>query len=315
MTHSEPGCPLCGSTDGRELARVAYSDIFRGMEAMVGIRFSADVMSRHAPSREVGCRRCTRCGLDWFQPAVAGDASFYQELSSGRYYETQRWEFHEVAARLDAADAVADFGCGAGAFLRLVRSRVRRAVGVDHSAYAVSALQEAGIEASNLDFADFSQQNAGTFDVVTAFQTLEHVDDVMTLLDPAIRCLRPGGRLFLSVPNRERYAQAELEALDWPPHHLSRWSSRQVPELALRCGLQVVRTVTEPPDLSTGAQYVQGEIERRVQPVLRSAARPAARLARRAVLGSRTHEMLASRGAYERRGVHGHTMLAELAKP
>src|SRR4030095_10099409 len=43
---------------------------------------------------------------------------------------------------------------------------------------------------------------ADAFDVVTSFETVEHVPDASALLHALRRVLRPGGKLVLSTPNR-----------------------------------------------------------------------------------------------------------------
>src|SRR5947199_342155 len=81
---------------------------------------------------------------------------------------------------------------------------------------ALDALRAAGIEGVSTRFADFAAGEAGRFDVVCGFQILEHVRRVGDLMEPAMRCARPGGRIFVSVPNRRRYTRGDLEPLDCP---------------------------------------------------------------------------------------------------
>jgi 2-polyprenyl-3-methyl-5-hydroxy-6-metoxy-1,4-benzoquinol methylase len=98
---------------------------------------------------------------------------------------------------------VLDIACGTGYGLGLLRKRAAFVVGVDidHEA-ATDAKSERGTNAAvllgdgtRLPFA------AESFDVVTSFETLEHLHKRAEFLAELNRVLRMGGRLFLSTPN------------------------------------------------------------------------------------------------------------------
>ena len=73
------------------------------------------------------------------------------------------------------------------------------------------------------------------FDVVCAFQVLEHVADPLAFIAEAKARLNPGGLLFIGVPNRESYVGRLRDfPLDMPPHHVMRWSRRALAALACR---------------------------------------------------------------------------------
>ncbi len=57
-----------------------------------------------------------------------------------------------------------------------------------------------------------------------------------------MRLLRPGGLLLVSVPNRDRWPVREF--MDYPPHHLLRWSARALRAFLRREGLAVERLET-----------------------------------------------------------------------
>lgn len=82
--------------------------------------------------------------------------------------------------------------------------------------------------------------------LVTALQVLEHLADIMPFVEAAYRCVKPGGLLVLSVPNRERRKEPGFGSLDHPPHHLSRWSERQCHLVAEKLAAEMVCVVKEP---------------------------------------------------------------------
>jgi SAM-dependent methyltransferase len=99
--------------------------------------------------------------------------------------------------------AVLDIACGTGYGVGLLRTRAAFVAGVDIDPQAVGeARVECGGNAAvllgngtGLPFAD------GSFDVVTSFETLEHLHERTAFVGELHRVLRPGGRLILSTPN------------------------------------------------------------------------------------------------------------------
>jgi len=231
-------------------------------------------------------------------------------------YEPSRWEFGQVARELKASDSVVDFGCGEGAYLRMVQPLVRRAIGVDHNRAAIERLRQEGVEAEVASFSRFAAEHPGNFDVACAFQILEHLADIGEFMRAITRCVRPGGRIFVSVPNRGRFARDNNEPLDCPPHHVSRWAGAQLPFLADRFGLDLAEVRFEQPDLSHIKLLHRQRIEHRVGGLL---GRPVPHLVSRAyiklMVGPVRYTPLARYSLYSRRGIYGHTMLAQFRVP
>lgn len=309
-------CPLCGCRVGRARTSVRYAEIWQALEADWGATFSEPVRRRHEPLPQTTLIRCDRCGLEYFSPKAPGDQGFYRELMSCIPYTDERWEFEVVDRRLPPGARVVDLGCGGGAFLRRISGRVARAVGLDHNAGAIAELQAAGIEAYDVEFASFAELEPGAFDIVCAFHTLEHLPDAAILMGPVVACARPGGSVFVSVPNRDRFRGPGLEPLDCPPHHVSRWAADHFRFLADRFGLQLVSVAFEEPDLShvrlwrreqAGARFpVLGKLDARV-PVLDAYARIAVR-----PFG---HARAARAGRYTALGLFGQSMIGEFRVP
>ncbi len=292
---------------------VDYSDIWAALERKWSPTFAAEVVSRHTPAPHTDLRECAGCGLRYFAPSVAGDRDFYEQLMSAARYEEDRWEFDQVTTRLRPHDAVLDVGCGRGAFLRRIASSARRVVGLDANRPAISELTELGIEAHAIPIAEFANREPNAFDAVCAFQTLEHLANVDELIEPAVRCMRRGGRLFLSLPNRDRAWREPFEPFDFPPHHVSRWDGAQFVVLARRYRLQLRAVEYEPPGITTFRRLRSARVRSRLSRVMgpRYAGLVARVYARALIHPGRCARAVAS-GEPERRGVHGHTMLAEL---
>jgi len=99
-----------------------------------------------------------------------------------------------------APGMLVDVGCGGGAFLGLCRERGWRAIGYDPSAQAVAYAREHGLEAYAEKWPPCSLPDESA-DAVTFINVLDHLRDPFVVLLEAWRILRPGGVLYIRVPN------------------------------------------------------------------------------------------------------------------
>jgi SAM-dependent methyltransferase len=113
---------------------------------------------------------------------------------------------YEWAARRVAGKVVLDAACGTGFGIRvLAAARAAWVVGVDIDAPVVrGALQNGNGEHANCLVASIPRLpfRPRTFDVVTSFETLEHVQDGRGCLLEFRRVLKDDGVLLCSTPNR-----------------------------------------------------------------------------------------------------------------
>ena len=99
----------------------------------------------------------------------------------------------------DRRPRILDVGCGTGANL-LMLSQFGDAEGVDISEDALEFCRERGLANVKLGAAEKLPYDDGTFDLVTALDVVEHLDDDLSGLSEMRRVLRPGGRVLLFVP-------------------------------------------------------------------------------------------------------------------
>ena len=240
-------CPLCGCRSSMVVESIPYSSIWAELEQQLGLTTPADLRRRFTPAPDAVLFTCSSCGLEYFSPHNQGDAAFYAFLTSAEagYYTNRRWEYSVAEKLLNSGDSLLDIGCGDGAFLKQVAPRVDRAVGVDQNPEGIRDLAEAGIEARCTDLAVFATENAASFNVVCAFQLLEHLPRVDAFAAAARRCVAPGGLLLVSVPNNDRLRLNPLDPLDCPPHHVSRWRPAQLREFARSFQFDLVDVICE----------------------------------------------------------------------
>ena len=99
----------------------------------------------------------------------------------------------------DRRPRILDVGCGTGANL-IMLSKYGDAEGVDISEDALAFCRERGLDKVRLGAGEALPYEDATFDLVTAFDVVEHMDDDLAGLSEMYRVLRPGGRVLLFVP-------------------------------------------------------------------------------------------------------------------
>ncbi|WP_404474858.1 bifunctional 2-polyprenyl-6-hydroxyphenol methylase/3-demethylubiquinol 3-O-methyltransferase UbiG [Vreelandella venusta] len=160
----------------------------------------------------------------------AAEVAKFEALAS-RWWDPQS-EFkplHEInPLRLDFIDAraglagkrVLDVGCGGGILSESMAHRGAKVTGIDlgEAPLGVARLhaEESGVEIDyrNISVEALADQQAGSFDIVTCMEMLEHVPDPASVIQACSRLVRPGGYVFFSTLNRtpKSYAFAILGA-------------------------------------------------------------------------------------------------------
>ncbi len=137
---------------------------------------------------------------------------------------------------------VLDVGAGSGKFVRHLRARGIEAVGVEPSA----ALFEhflAGDSAFACDtLGRYLRATPRQFDIVTAFDVIEHVANPMEFIEHVAAALKPGGAFFVSTPDVDSVAARTFRKW-WHfyyPYHLSYFSPKTLEAAAKRHGLALV---------------------------------------------------------------------------
>jgi len=102
-------------------------------------------------------------------------------------------------ALANAKPRILDVGCGTGANLKMLAA-YGSAEGVDISPQAVDFCRERGLDSVKLGAIEHLPYESGSFELVTALDVVEHLDDDVAGLREMRRVLRRDGRVLLFVP-------------------------------------------------------------------------------------------------------------------
>jgi SAM-dependent methyltransferase len=235
-------CPLCGAAAGREFLRAAGDG-----------------------DHEYKLDRCDRCGLVYLNPRPdeTSIAPFYPPEYGPYQPPTRRRDrpLRRLRARLGLrgerslsdripvrpGGVLLDYGCGSGWFAAQMRDRGWDAFGMDVSPYSVAAARwHFGLRAvrGTLPHPDVQP---GSLDAVTLRAVLEHVHDPRGLARAVFEALRPGGWLFVSVPNLSGWGFRQFgrawSQLDLP-RHLSHFTPDTLRRLIEGAGFVVAAVET-----------------------------------------------------------------------
>lgn len=134
-----------------------------------------------------------------------------------------------------------DIGCGTGAFLHQMKTAGWNITGLEPDDTArANALSLYGIHA--LPSHELYQLPAGSYDAITLWHVLEHVHQLNAYIKTIQQLLKPGGTLFIAVPNYTS-ADAAHYGKYWAaydvPRHLYHFSPQSMKTLLRNYGLQV----------------------------------------------------------------------------
>ena len=232
-------CPSCGNAD------------------LVHVFNVEDFTVSHEKFEILECKNCT---LRFTQGVPAED-------QIGRYYQSEQYishtdsnkglfnkiyqlvRSHALRSKRNLVENFSstksghmlDYGCGTGAFLNEMKLNGWNAMGIEPDAGAMDkakALTGAEVKPPSA----LAELKAGSFDAITLWHVLEHVHSLHATIDKLKDALKPGGYLFVAVPNYTSYdatVYKEYWAAYDVPRHLYHFSPESMKQLMLLHGLKL----------------------------------------------------------------------------
>ena len=135
-----------------------------------------------------------------------------------------------------------DIGCGVGDFLLGVQAKGWQITGIEPSDDAKKIAQQR-LGFRPMDPSESKNLADGSFDVITLWHVLEHIDDLKSQLSELYRLLKPEGRLIIALPNYQsfdcQYYKDKWAAWD-VPRHLNHFSQDTLRSILTESGFQYI---------------------------------------------------------------------------
>lgn len=221
-------------------------------------RETADIGSVRSEFSQVDFlfRQCQACGLSFVaNPRIDYGALYDAEYYRGRGADTfvnyidemenprtvREYEWRGITRSVRGLCGSAnvkwlDFGCGLGGLVRHAKKAgFENIYGFDEG-YSAQWAADAGMPLLDKDAL---AEHAGTFDVITAIEVIEHVTDPLGLMQQIATLLKPGGIFFLTTGNAEPHRDSLTRwSYVHPDVHVAYFEPRTLTELYHRVGLE-----------------------------------------------------------------------------
>lgn len=246
-------------------------------------------------------RRCAACGLGWASPRLSADGlvamyaddSYWSSRSPKTlgygdyraqeelYLKTFRKRFTLALRDGPSGGRALDVGCAAGFCMQVMRELGFEAHGVEVSGTIAShAIDHFGFNTVHVGTLESAHFEPRSFDLITAWDVIEHVVDPRALLRTARELLKPDGLLVVETQNIDS-AFARLLGRRWHHYkhaeHIYHFTPPTLRTLLRSAGFDVRALTPRYAGKYVSLEFIAERAER-VHPVLSRALRPPSRL-------------------------------------
>ena len=204
--------------------------------------------------------QCLSCGLLYTMPRPTKE-------KIGAYYKSEEYYSHQenkkgfipriyeavkkvnlktkykLATKGMETGKMLDIGCGVGDYIHFAEEHGWKCMGVEPSEEAKTIAQKR-IKGKIINSEELENIPDETFDVITMWHVLEHIDDLKWQLTQLQRLVKKDGRIVIAVPNYKSYdAQyyKELWAAYDVPRHLNHFSKPTIVKIFNSSGLKLMK--------------------------------------------------------------------------
>jgi len=231
-------CVFCQSQKTKFLGNLPFSKL-KEIWLYAGLN-----IEKYFNEIDFSLNECDDCGISFFLPVKEGSSQFYSFLSRKNYYWFS-WDYKEILKHVLNYNikSILDYGCGPGLFLKKLPKDILK-TGID---FNTKEIGEKNLKIIKSGLLDFSMKEK--FDAITCVQVLEHLREPAKHIEKILGLLDNNGFLFISVPNRGGVLsriENRGKPLDFPPHHLTRWSKKTLEKIAEIYNLKIISIIEEP---------------------------------------------------------------------
>lgn len=165
-----------------------------------------------------------------------------------------------VLLEIDAGGSFVEVGCGGGGAGGVLAKEFDY-VGYepDAQSFVVARRRLTGIRKSQVFNAVLPDVPSDSFDLLGAFEVLEHVEEDTSALASWVRWLRPGGYAVVSVPaHPQRYGPSDASV-----GHFRRYTRQSITDLLIEAGLVDVKVAIYGFPLGYGLEWVRNMVASR----------------------------------------------------
>ena len=204
---------------------------------------------------------CKSCGLLYTEPRP-------NKNEIGKYYQSDNYYSHKenkkgfipkiyetvksinlkkkykLATKEMPKGKVLDIGCGVGDFLQIMEKQGWETMGIEPSEEAAE-IAKSRLKNKILKPEDIHQLQDQSFDLITMWHVLEHVDNLKEEIQHIERLLKTKGRLVLALPNFKSY-DAQFYNTKWAaydvPRHLNHFCKESLVKIFKNSKLRCIET-------------------------------------------------------------------------
>ncbi len=203
---------------------------------------------------------CLNCGLLYTMPRPDKDkiGDYYkseeyyshQENKKGfipkvyeRVKKTNLKHKYQLASKGINVGTLLDIGCGVGDFLHTAETHGWDCIGVEPSEDA-KAIAQKRMKGKIISSEELETLSDGSFDLITMWHVLEHVDDLKWQIAQLQRLVKSSGRVVIALPNYKSYDgqyYKELWAAYDVPRHLNHFNRNTLAKMFKTSGLELIK--------------------------------------------------------------------------
>lgn len=236
--------PLCNNTEVSLIQSYSSKELVDGWMKAYGI----DISNELKDIDNIKKYRCSTSGLIFYLPkGCTGSWELYKSLGKiDWYYQSEKWEYSIATSFCNSNDRILEVGCGNGEYLKKLTLLKCLPTGLEINPDAIASGIADGLNILNQTISEFKKTSSEYFDVVCAFQVLEHLPEPVAFINDCISVIKTGGKVIFGTPNSESFLKHSHNLLDLPPHHMSGWNETSYKYLAKIFNLDLIETHYEP---------------------------------------------------------------------